>query len=121
MARNDIRLYDANGIIVTGLTSTAGSVLVSDTGDLVVNRAVAAATNVGLYADGDIVLNAGVTSALGNITLHAASNVTQNAGGNLVVQSGPGSIDVEAAASSIAMTDGTVAQTTPAAAAIVWR
>jgi len=65
--------------------------------------------------DGDVTLNAAVVSDAGSISVLAARNIAQNvsgsAKGDLLVVSGDGTIDVEAADGAIVMADGTLGQT----------
>ena len=60
---------------------------------------------------GNVTLNSKVTSAAGNISVLAANSVQQNAGGDITIENGLGTIDVEGTTGSVTMADGTVSQT----------
>ncbi|MDX9868720.1 MAG: hypothetical protein RBT78_12440 [Kiritimatiellia bacterium] len=65
--------------------------------------------------DGDITLNAAVFSDAGSVSVLANRNIAQNvagtAKGDIIVGSGDGTIDVEAAGGAIVMADGTLGKT----------
>ncbi|HEY4753208.1 MAG TPA: hypothetical protein VIH37_07985, partial [Candidatus Limnocylindrales bacterium] len=101
-------LIAASGALV--LTALNGSLTINDGADAgaggLANVGVSATGHILLSAVGanhDLTLNAQVQTSAGSVTLLAARNVTQNAGGNVAVLGGTGTIAVTATAGSIAM------------------
>ncbi|QYM80869.1 hypothetical protein K0B96_00005 [Horticoccus luteus] len=108
----DLVTAGADGSI--SLTASNGSITVNDgadaaTGGLaLVGISANGAGNIFLQASGaahDITLGVGaaIQSGTGNITLIAARDITQQAGGNIVVIASTGTIDIGATAGSITM------------------
>jgi filamentous hemagglutinin family protein len=112
-ANGSIWLYETDALTIGTVNGVAGIVAAADVkvetagGSLTVDQAVGATSgDILLAANGagaNVAIHAAVTATAGDLTVLAANGVTQNADGDLTAGA---TIDVEAKAASIAMTDG---------------
>ena len=105
-------ISDADTLVgVSTISGNGDIVLTTMAADISVNRVVEAHGdgNILLMAANDLLLEAGVQSTSGNISLEAGNDIAQAAGGD--VATGDGTIDAQALAGSITMSDGAVTST----------